>query len=99
MNFMKVRKHFRTSVATIDYIISDFGFNRIVNKDIYFRFCVNKRMHQLNEQYDQKLDKILDFLITHCDYDDLPLDCLSKIILSLSRVTNALSKGFISIIS
>ena len=39
---MKVSKHFRTSYATIDYIISDFSLNRIGDKDKYFRFCVNK---------------------------------------------------------
>jgi len=96
---MRVRKHFRTSYATIDYIISDFSLNRIGDKDKYFRFCVNKRMITLNEQYDDKLDKILTFIIKHCDYDDMPIHCLSKIILSLSKVTNALSKGFMFIIS
>lgn len=96
---MRVKKHFRTSNATIDFIIADFSFNRISNKEVYFKYCVNKRMHKLNEQYDKKLDKILTFIITHCDYDDIPVNCLSKIILSLSHVTNALSKGFISLIS
>ena len=56
---MKLRKHFRTSLATIDYIISDFSFNRISNKDIYFKYCVNKRIKKLNTNYDDKLDKIL----------------------------------------
>lgn len=96
---MKVHKHFRTSYATIDYIISDFSLNRIGDKEKYLRFCVNKRMIALNEEYDNKLDRILTFIIKHCDYDDMPIQCLSKIILSLSKVTNALSKGFMSIIS
>lgn len=96
---MRVRKHFRTSVATIDYIISDFSYNRICNRDVYFRYCVNKRMHKLNEDYDSKLDEILTWLITHCDYDNMPIQILSKIIMSLSHVTNVLSKGLVSIIS
>lgn len=96
---MRVRKHFRTSIATIDYIISDFSYNRISNRDVYFKYCVNKRMHKLNEKYDEKLDKILSFLIINCSYDNMPIQCLSKIIMSLSHVTNALSKGFISLIS
>ena len=48
---MNIRKHFRTSNATIDYIISDFSFNRISDKDIYFKYCVNKRIEQLNKIY------------------------------------------------
>lgn len=96
---MRVRKHFRTSTATIDYIISDFSFNRISNKEVYFRYCVNKRMHLLNEEYDRKLDKVMTYIIKHCSYDDIPIHCLSKIILSISHVTNVLSKGLISIIS
>ena len=96
---MRVRKHFRTSTATIDYIISDFSLNRISNKEIYFKYCVNRRMHKLSEDYDTKLDKILSFIIKHCDYDDMPIHCLSRIIMSLSHVTNALSKGFITLIS
>lgn len=96
---MRVRKHFRTSTATIDYIISDFSFNRITNREVYFRYCVNKRMHLLNEEYDKKLDNVMNFLIKKCSYDDIPVQCLAKIILSISHVTNVLSKGLISIIS
>ena len=60
---MRVRKHFRTSIVTIDYIISDFSFNRISNKEVYLKYCVNKRIQKLNEDYDKKLDKILNFII------------------------------------
>lgn len=96
---MRVRKHFRTSVATIDYIISDFSYNRISNREVYFKYSVNKRLHKLNEDYDTKLDGILSWLITHCDYDNMPIQAISKIIMSLSHVTNVLSKGLISVIS
>lgn len=96
---MRVRKHFRTSIATIDYIISDFSYNRISNKEVYFKYSVNKRMHKLNEDYDAKLDRMLTWVITHCDYDNMPISFISKMIMSLSHVTNVLSKGLISIIS
>ena len=95
---LRVRKHFRTSIVTIDYIISDFSFNRISNKEVYLKYCVNKRIQKLSEDYDKKLDKILNFIILHCDYDNMPMNALSKVILSLSRVTNVLSKGFIALI-
>ena len=95
---MRVRKHFRTSIVTIDYIISDFSFNRISNKEVYLKYCVNKRIQKLNEDYDKKLDKILNFIILHCDYDNMPMNASSKVILSLSHVTNVLSKGFIALI-
>lgn len=95
---MKVRKHFRTSKSNIDLIIDDFNLNRISNKEVYLRYCVNQRMHKLNETYDSKLDKILSFIIMHCDYDNMPLDCLARIIMSLSKVTNVLSKGFMSVL-
>jgi len=97
-DYMKIKKHFRTSKATIDYIISDFSFNRISDKDTYFKYCVNKRIQLLNENYDKKLDKILNYIIRNCDYDNIPIKSLSRIILSLSKITNALSKGFISLI-
>ena len=96
---MKVRKHFRTSIPTIDYIIMDFSMNRISNKEVYLRYCVNNRLNMLNKQYDEKLDKILTFIISRCSYDNMPIDIISKCIMSLSKVTNALSKGFISLLS
>lgn len=95
---MKLRKHFRTSLATIDYIISDFSFNRISNKDIYFKYCVNKRIKKLNSNYDDKLDKILSFIILNCNYDNMPIHILAKITLSISKVSAAISKGFINLI-
>ena len=98
MILLRVRKHFRTSIVTIDYIISDFSFNRISNKEVYLKYCVNKRIQKLNEDYDKKWDRILNFIILHCDYDNMPMNALSKVILSLSHVTNVLSKGFIALI-
>lgn len=96
---MRVRKHFRTSSSTIDYILADFNFNRISDKNIYFRYCVNKRMELLHSNYDSKLDRILSYIILHCDYDNMPVESLAKIALSLAKVTNVLAKGFISVIS
>lgn len=95
---MRVRKHFRTTSATIDYIITDFNLNRIVDKDVYFKNCVTKKMIELSNDYDKKIDKVLSYLIIYCDFEKMPLDTVSKIISSLSKVTNALSKGFMSIL-
>lgn len=95
---MNVRKHFRMSSATIDLIVADTISNKIVNKDICFNHCVLERLEKLNKQYEQKLDKILTFIIMNCNYANLPLDCLSKIIYSLSKVTTALTKGLLSVL-
>ena len=95
---MRVRKHFRTTSATIDYIITDFNLNRIVDKDVYFKNCVTKKMIELSDDYDKKIDKVLSYLIIYCDFEKMPLDTVSKIISSLSKVANALSKGFMSIL-
>lgn len=96
---MKLRKHFRTSESVIDLIVSDFSYSRISDKEIYFRYCVDKRIQLLSERYDNKIDKILSFIILNCSCDNLPLQSLAKIIMSLSKVTNILSKGFISLLS
>lgn len=96
---MKVKKHFRTSTSIVDLIVSDFSYSRISDRDIYFKYCVDKRIQLLSERYDAKIDKILSFIILNCNYDNLPLHGLAKIIMSLSKVTNILSKGFISLIS
>lgn len=95
---MKIRKHFRTRTSTIDYIITDFSLNRVIDKKTYFKYCANARMEQLNKQYDEKIDNILNFIILNCEYNNLPLKSMSRIILSLSKVTNALSKGIISLL-
>lgn len=96
---MKLKKHFRTSESVIDLIVSDFSYSRISDRDIYFRYSVDKRVQLLSERYDLKIDKILSFIILNCNYDNLPLHSLAKIIMSLSKVTNILSKGFVSLLS
>lgn len=95
---MRVRNHFRVSTSIIDYIISDFSLNRISNKEIYFKYCVSKRIEKLHNEYNNKLDRILSHLIKYCNYENMPLNCLSRIILSLSKITNALSKGLLSLV-
>lgn len=95
---MRVRKHFKVSPATIDYIITDFNLNRIVDKDLYFKNCVIKRMIDMSNEYDEKLDKILSFLILNCNFERMPIQTVTRIVNSLSKVTTALSKGFMSII-
>ena len=95
---MKLRKHFRTSESTVDYIISDFSLNRIVDKDTYFKYCVSVRIDKLSKRYDNKIDRILRFILYNCEFDNYPIISISKIILSLSKVTNVLTKGFISLI-
>jgi hypothetical protein len=95
---MKVRKHFRTSSATIDYIIADFSLNRITNKKEYFVMCINSRIKELNQEYNDRVDRILNFIIMHSSYDNMPLACVSKIIFSLSKVTNALTRGILYLI-
>ena len=95
---MKVRKHFRTDVSIIDYIFCDISSNPIIDKDTYFKYCVSNRLDMLNKQYNSKLDKLLSFVILRWDYNDLPVASISKIIYSLSRVTNTLSKGLLYII-
>lgn len=95
---MRVRKHFRTSKSTIDYILADFSLNRISNKETYFMICVNDRLNKLNLEYNNRIDKILNFIIRKCDYTNLPIESIARIMYSISKVTNALSKGILSLI-
>lgn len=95
---MRVRKHFRTSSATIDYIIADFSLNRISNKETYFMLCVNDRINKLNVEYNEKIDEILNFIILHCDFTSYPIESVANMMYSLSKVTCALTKGIISLI-
>ena len=94
---MKVKK-FRTSSATIDYIIADFTLNRISNREMCFMKCVGDRITRLSDEYNAMVDKVLNFIILHCDYSNLPIEIISRIIYSLSKVTNAVTKGILSII-
>lgn len=95
---MRVRRHFRTSSATINLIICDLNLNRISNKETYLRICVNDRIERLHIAYDNKIDKLLSFLVVHFTIDTMPVESLSKIALSLAKVTNILSKGFLAVI-
>lgn len=95
---MRVRRHFRTSSSVIDLLILDVVSNRVVNKEAFFNYCVNIRLEKLSKQYDDKLNKISSYIIMHCNYANLPLECLTKMVMSLSKVTNALTKGLISIL-
>lgn len=93
-----IKDYFKTSEATTDYIIADLTLNRISNKENYFYKCVNDRVEKLNKEYNARVEKILNFIILHCEYSNLPLQTISKIIYSLSKVTNAVTKGILSII-
>ena len=95
---MNIRKHFRTSTATIDYILADLSLNRISNKDTYYMICVNDRLNKLNNEYNNRLDKILNIIIKYCDFRNMPVELISKLVYSMSKITNALTKGILSII-
>lgn len=95
---MRVRKHFRTSQATIDYIIADFSLNRISNRETYLMLCANERINRLNEEYNNKLDKLLDFIILRCNFNNMPVTVIAKMMYSLTKVTNAVTKGLLSLI-
>lgn len=90
---MKIRKHFRTNPATIDLLIVDFGMNKISNKDKYLRECIENRIEMLNKRYDRKIDKIITFIIKYFNPEDLPLETISRLIYSISKVVNSLTKG------
>ena len=95
---MRIRRKFRTSHATIDYIIADLSLNRISNKDTYFMICVNDRLNKLNDEYNNKLDRVLNYIIRRCSFSDMPVEIISRMMYSLSKITNALSKGILSLI-
>ena len=84
-------------LATIDFIISDFNLNRI-NKDLYLDLCIAERMDTLGKQYDAQLDKIMTFIILRYDFDNLPITYITKMTKSLTKVANAINKGFLSMI-
>lgn len=96
---MRVRKHFRTSAATVDYIIADFSLNRITNKETYFMLCVNDRINKLNTEYSNKIDKILNFIILRCSFTNYPVHSIAKMMYSISKITTALTKGILSLIN
>lgn len=95
---MRVRKHFRTSQATIDYIVADFSLNKISNKETYIMLCANERLNRLSEEYNNRLDKLLDFIIMRCNFADMPVKVIAKMMYSLTKVTNAITKGLLYLI-
>ena len=96
---MKIRKHFRLSESDIDLILSDFTLNRITNREVYMNYCVENRIHKLSNKYNEKIDKILSFIIIRCGFDNLPLEIISRIIYSLTKVTSTLSKGLLFMVN
>lgn len=95
---MKLRKLFRTSPKTINDIILDFTSNRVCDKHQCLLECVNERINKLNTEYEKYINMYLDYIILKCKFNDLPISALSKIILSLSKVTTAITKGILYII-
>ena len=94
---MKIRKHFRTDTSVVDYIITDLNIN-IVNKEDCLDKCVAERITKLNKSYNDQLDKIITEIILRCDFQDLPIQAISKMTLSLTKVMDIMNKGFMSII-
>jgi len=94
---LKIRKHFRTDTSVVDYIITDLNVN-IVNKEDCLDRCVAERITKLNNEYNRQLDRVITYIILRCDFEDLPIQAISKITLSLTKVMDIMNKGFISII-
>lgn len=92
---MKLRKLFRTSPKTINDIILDFTSDRIVDRHQCLLECVNERINKLNAEYERYVNIYLDFIILKCRFNDLPIMAISKMILSISRVTTAITKGIL----
>lgn len=97
MNNKRFRKIFRTSSSTIDYIITDLTLNKINNKDVFFTNCVNNKLCNLEEDYNNRADRILNYIICHCDFNHMPIKLITKMLNSISKVTNAMTKGLVSL--
>lgn len=95
---MRVRRHYRMSISTIDSILTDLNSNRIIDRDRYFNFCVSNRVNKLHELYNNKLDKVLSTIILCCRFDDLPITILARITYSMTKVFNTLNKGLLTMI-
>ncbi len=95
---MRVKKHYRMSISTIDSILTDLNCNRIVDRDRYFNYCVSNRVQKLHDLYNSKLDKILSSIILCCRFDDLPVSIIASITYSMTKVANTLNKGLLLMI-
>ena len=60
--------------------------------------CVNDRLNKLNDEYNNKLDRVLNYIIRRCSFSDMPVEIISRMMYSVSKITNALSKGILSLI-
>ena len=88
---------YELDLATIDFIVSDFNLN-ILDKNLYLDLCIAERIDMLGKQYDAQLDKIMTFIILRYNFDDLPITYITKMTKSLTKVANAINKGFLSMI-
>ena len=93
-----IADYFKTDEAVTDYIITDLTLNTITNREMFFYKCVANRVEKLNNEYNDRVEKLLNFIILHCEYSNLPIKLISKVIYSLSKITSAISKGILSII-
>lgn len=91
-------KKFNMSCATLKYIDADFSRNIMSNKEAYLLECANNRINEVNNEYNQRVDNILNYIILRYDYRNMPLDIIAKILRSVSKVTNTMLKGILSII-
>ena len=64
---------FTLSESTADYIIADLTLNKIVDKKTQYYKCVNERIDKLNREYSDRVDKILNLIILHCDFSNMPI--------------------------
>ncbi len=97
MNNKRFRKLFRTSSSTIDYIITDLTINKINNRDTFFTNCVNHKLCDLEDEYNDRVNKILDYVICHCDFNHMPVKLIATLLNSISKITNAMTKGLVSL--
>ena len=95
---MNINKHYRTSTQTIQDILLDIGLNPIYDKDSFFIDKVQERIDKLNKQYDTKLDKILNIIILNYSFENLPVETLSRIMMSTNKIITTMSKGLLSLL-
>lgn len=95
---MNLNKHYRTSTQTIQDILLDIGLNPIYDKDSFFIDKVQERIDKLNKQYDTKLDKILNIIILNYSFENLPVETLSRIMMSTNKIITTMSKGLLSLL-